>query len=152
MAAPGGFVSAYTGSLVLGGDQRGIGGELVVNAGTLQLGTATAGCVLARKLPVRVFANATLSCPSEDALHGTVLKFDGSAGWFGKVDLDSNQSYSRLYVRDYPETPEWRNLLRGTYGSSESSAEFVRDDLFTGNGTLIVTSDDIIKPTMLIMR
>lgn len=152
VTAPGGFVAAYTGFLTLGGDQTGIGDEIVVNAGTLQLGTATAGCTLARKLPVRVFANATLSCPSADSLYGTVLKFDGSAGWFGKVDLASNQSCSRLYVRDYPETPEWQNLVRGTYGSSESGAEFVRDDLFTGTGTLTVTSDDIIKPTMLIMR
>ena len=152
VTAPGGFVAAYTGHLVLGGDQTGIGDELVVNAGTLQLGTAANGCTLKRDLPVRVFANATLALPHENDLTGTVLQFDGAAGWFGKADLATNQRCRRLYWRDYPETPEWQNLPRGTYGSSDSSAEFVRDDLFTGTGVLTVASDDAVQPSLLLFR
>ena len=149
VTAPGGFVAAYTGHLILGGNQTGIGDELVVNAGTLQLGTATSGCSLARELPVRIFANATLALPAENALTGTVLQFDGSAGWFGKANLIADQRCRKLYVRDYPEAPEWENLPRGTYGSSESAAEFIRDDLFTGTGVLSVLSDDMRQPLLI---
>ena len=146
ITAPGGFVAAYTGTLVLGGDQTGIDGELVVNAGTLQLGSSANGCTLKRDLPIRIYANATLELPRENALKGTVLQFDGAAGWFGKVNLASNQRCRMLSVRDYPEAPEWQNLPLGTYGSSESEAEFVRDDLFTGTGVLMVANDD---PTII---
>ena len=149
VTAPGGFVAAYTGHLILGGNQTGIGDELVVNAGTLQLGTATSGCSLARELPVRIFANATLALPAENALTGTVLQFDGAAGWFGKANLIADQRCRKLYVRDYPEAPEWDNLPRGTYGSSESAAEFIRDDLFTGTGVLSVLSDDMRQPLLI---
>ena len=38
------------------------------------------------------------------------------------------------------ESTEWTTLPQGTYGSSASAAEFVRDDLFTGSGTLTVGS------------
>ena len=56
--------------------------------------------------------------------------------------------------RDYPKTPEWQSLPRGTYGSSDSgvSGEFVRDDLFSGTGTLRVVSDDRIDPSVMILR
>ena len=154
VTAPGGFVAAYTGYLTLGGSQTNIADEIAVNAGTLALGDATHACSLAKNLPIRVFANATLSLPNGDSTTGNVLKLDGAAGWFGKVELPSGVTASckKLYVRDYPETPEWQSLVRGTYGSSESSAEFVRDDLFTGSGVLTVRSDDVIQPTMFIVK
>ena len=60
----------------------------------------------------------------------------------------------KAYVRDYPDSPEWETLPRGVYGSSESSAtgEFVRDDLFTGSGTLEVITDDRVVPSLMIFR
>ena len=163
VTAPGGFVAAYTGHLVLGGSQTNILDELVVNAGTLQLGTATTPCRLAKNLPIRIYANATLSLPNADSTAGKILRFDGAAGWFGKVNLPDSVAASckKAFFRDYPESPEWQTLERGFYGSSDSGVEalatvthpaFVRDDLFTGTGTLKIVSDDRIPPTLMILR
>ena len=153
VTAPGGFVAAYTGNLVLGGNQTNILGEIAVNAGTLTLGDAERACSLAKGLNVRVYANATLSLPNADSLTGKTLQMDGAAGWFGKVEIASGVAAQckKVYWRDYPETSEWQSLPRGTYGSSESAAtgEFVRDDLFTGAGTLKVVTDDCVDPTIL---
>ena len=152
-SAPGGFVSAYSGNLVLGGDQTGIGDELAVNAGSLALGSATGACNLAKDLPIRLFAGATLKLPNANSTGGTLLHFDGSAGWFGKVEIPSGVTAKckKAYWRDYPETPEWQSLPRGVYGSSESAAQFVRDDLFSGQGTLQIVADDCIDATMLLI-
>ena len=156
VTAPGGFVAAYTGNLVLGGDQTGIGDELVVNAGTLQLGTADRACRLAKDLPVRVYANATLKLPNAYSTGGKFIQFDGAAGWFGKVEIADGVAAKckKAFIRDYPESPEWETLPRGVYGSSDSAATgaFVRDDLFAGTGTLEVVSDDRIQSTLMILR
>jgi len=58
----------------------------------------------------------------------------------------------KAYWRDWPKTPEWQSLPRGVYGSSESGAPNVRDDLFAGMGMLKVTSDDCIDPVLMILR
>ncbi len=163
VTAPGGFVAAYTGHLVLGGNQTNILDEVVVNAGTLQLGTAESSCRLARDIPIRIFANATLRIPNDGSTMKNILRFDGSAGWFGKVELPDGVAASckKAFFRDYPETPEWQTLERGFYGSSDSGVEalatvthpaFVRDDLFAGTGTLKIVSDDRIPPTIMILR
>ena len=95
---------------------------------------------LAEGLPVRIYANATLSVPHADSLKGTILKMDGAAGWFGTVEIPAGveANCEKLFVRDYPDSPEWTELRRGTYGSSESPAQFARDDLFSGGGVLYV--------------
>ena len=154
VTAPGGFVSAYTGNLVLGGDQTGIGDEIAVNAGTLILGTAESTCSLATELPIRIFANATLKLPNADSTNGAIVKFDGAAGWFGKVEVPAGVAAKcrRAYWRDYPETQEWQVLKRGIYGSSESGAPNVRDDLFVGAGTLQVLRDDSAIPLIIFVR
>ena len=156
VTAPGGFVMAYTGHLVLGGNQTNILDELVVNAGTLQLGTATTSCRLRKELPIRIYANATLKLPNADSTSGKILQFDGAAGWFGKVEVGEGVAAKckKAFIRDYPESPEWETLPRGVYGSSASAAtgEFVRDDLFTGSGTLEVITDDRVVPTLMIFR
>ena len=163
VTAPGGFVMAYTGHLVLGGNQTNILDELVVNAGSLTLGSATTPCRLAKNLPIRIYANATLKLPNADSTGGKLLYFDGAAGWFGKVEIAEGVAaqVKKAFVRDYPESPEWEALPRGFYGSSESGVEalatvthpaFVRDDLFSGTGTLKVVADDRIPPTLMILR
>ena len=153
VTAPGGFVAAYTGYLTLGGSQTNIADEIAVNAGTLALGDADHACSLAKDLPVRVYANATLSVPNAASLNGAILRMDGAAGWFGKVEIPSGVAAKckKAYWRDYPETPEWQSLPRGVYGSSESAAQFVRDDLFSGQGTLQIVADDCTIPTMLLI-
>ncbi len=154
VTAPGGFVAAYTGNLVLGGDQTGIGDEIAVNAGSLQLGTADNSCQLAKDLPIRIYANATLKLPNDSSTTGNILKFDGAAGWFGKVEVPEGVAAKckKAYWRDYPETAEWQVLKRGIYGSSESGAPNVRDDLFSGAGTLQILRDDSTMPFFIRVR
>ena len=144
VTAPGGFVAAYTGYLTLGGSQTNIADEIAINAGTLALGDASRACTLTKDLPIRIFANATLKLPNDSSTTGSILKFDGSAGWFGKVEVPEGVAAKcqKAYWRDYPETEAWQYLKRGVYGSSESGAPNVRDDLFSGKGTLEVLRDD----------
>ena len=68
------------------------------------------------------------------------------------VTLEADTSCKKLYVRNWPARPDWKTLPRGTYGSSESGARFVRDDLFSGPGVLDVKTDDLIDPTLMILR
>ena len=138
VSAPGGFVSCYTGNLELGGNQTGIADEIVVSGGTLALGDAEHGITLADNLPIRVCAGAKLILPKSGAVEKCPLKIDGSAEAFGKVELPVNQTCASLAVRDVFESDEWTTLPDGTYGSSDSGAKFVRDDLFIGPGVLMV--------------
>jgi len=138
VTAAGGFVNTYTGNLVLGGDQTGIAGEIVVNSGSLALGNSEYGIQLTNNLPVRVCAGATLKPVAAKSIEKASLKIDGSGGAFGKVELSRSQTCASLAVRDVYESTEWTTLPSGTYGSSESAAEFVRDDLFVGPGVLTV--------------
>ena len=138
VSAPGGFVSTYTGNLELGGDQTGIADEIVVAGGCLALGNSEYGIQLKAGLPVRVCAGATLKPVAAKAIERAALRIDGSAEAFGKVELSRSQICASLAVRDVYESTEWDDLPEGTYGSSESAAEFVRDDIFTGPGVLRV--------------
>ena len=138
VTAPGGLVSTYTGNLVLGGDQTGIANEIVVNGGTLALGDAEHGITLADNLPIRVCAGAKLVLPKRNAIAKSQIKIDGAGDAFGTVVLAADQICASLAVRDVFESAAWTTLPEGTYGSSESAAEFVRDDIFTGPGVLRV--------------
>ena len=139
VTAAGGFVSAYPGNLCLVGDQTGIADEIAVNGGTLAIGTADADCSLAVGVPIRVCAGAKLLLPTEtNAVAASSIKLDGAGKNSAKVILPVNQTCASLAVRDVFESDEWTTLPSGTYGSSESAAEFVRDDLFVGPGVLTV--------------
>ena len=138
VTAAGGFVSAYPGNLCLVGDQTGIADEIAVNGGTLAIGTAGADCSLADILPIRVCRGAKLFLPKSNAVANNPLKIDGSGGAFGAVELPVDQRIASVAVRDVFESTEWTTLPAGTYGSSGSGAEFVRDDLFVGPGVLTV--------------
>ena len=138
VTAAGGFVKSWTGNLELGGDQTGIADEIAVNAGTLALGSAEYGITLADGLPIRVCAGAKLILPSHNAVANNPLKIDGSGDAFGTVELPVDQSIASVAIRDVFESTEWTTLPAGTYGSSGSGAEFVRDDLFAGPGVLTV--------------
>lgn len=153
VTAPGGFVAGYCGYLQLGGDQTGIADEIVINAGTLILGSATTPCAINPNMEVRLVAGANLSIPIAGALNTSTLRLDGHAGYYGKVNIAEGveEKVGRIYVRDYPDESEWTSLPRGTYGSSESNAEFVDDTLFSGKGVLKVMSDDVLEPTLILM-
>ena len=158
VTAPGGFVAAHTGALILGGNQTGIANEIAVNAGALQLGTAESACQLARDLPIRIFANATLKLPNASSTTGNILKFDGAAGWFGKLEVPSGVAAKcrKAYWRDYPETQEWQNLKRGVYTGNEATAlatgAIYDPDHFAGTGTLTVLKDDSTQPLLIWLR
>ena len=141
VTADGGFVKAYTGNLILGGEQTGIAGELVVNSGTLALGSGTNDCALAKNLPVRVSTGATLVLTQAKTLKRSPVYLDSVGDVSGRIDLSGVESASvrKLLVRDLTQGDEWTVLRSGTYGSSGSNAEFVRDDLFVGNGILNVS-------------
>ena len=139
VTAAGGFVSAYPGNLCLVGDQTGIADEIAVNGGTLAIGTADADCSLAVGIPIRVCTGAKLLLPTvTNAVAASSIKLDGAGKNSAKVILPVNQTCASLAVRDVYESNEWTTLPEGTYGSSESAAEFVRDDLFVGPGVLRV--------------
>ena len=123
-----------------------------MNAGVLTLGTAQRGCSLRRGLDVRVCAGAELVVPRANALRSTFLRLDAAGGQHGMVTLDANTTCKKLYVRDWPASPEWEMLPRGTYGSSESGAANVRDDLFARTGVLDVRTDDRTDSTLMIFR
>lgn len=159
VTAPGGFVSSYSGALVLGGNQTGIGGELVVNAGVLTLGTADLSCSLANNLPIRICAGATLAVPRADAVKKNLLQFDGAAAQFGKVEVPEGIAAKcwKAYWRDYPETREWQNLSRGVYTGDEATAlanpKVVYDpEHFSGAGTLEVLRDDLAMPLVIRLK
>ena len=142
--APGGFVSAFTGCLLLGGDQTGIAGEIAVNAGTLVLGTDDEACVLESGVPVRIFANAAVRLVRADTLAGNEILFDGAAGSFGRVELPDGllARCAGVRVRDDPESPGWTALPDGLYTGDAGVAArlccaFV-PDLLSGEGVLCV--------------
>ena len=138
VTAAGGFVSAYPGNLCLVGDQTGIADEIAVNGGTLAIGTSENECLLTAGLLVRVCRGAKLLANHANSLNGIAVKLDGAGGDFAKVILPGDRICASLAVRDVYESTEWDDLPEGTYGSSESAAEFVRDDLFVGPGVLRV--------------
>ena len=158
VTALGGFVSAYSGNLILGGDQTGIAGEIAVNAGSLQLGTADNSCQLAKDMPIRIYANATLKLPNASSATGNILKFDGAAGWFGKVEVSEGVAAKcrKAYWRDYPETPEWQAIKRGVYTGDEATAlstgAIYDPDRFSGAGTVAVLKDDSTVPFVILVR
>ena len=158
VTAPGGFVSSYSGALVLGGNQTGIGSELVVNAGVLTLGTAEYGCVLANDLPIRICAGATLGLPRTDTVNRNTMWFDGAAGQFGKIEAPEGVAAKckKAYWRNYPETDEWQPILRGIYTGDATTAIVVGaiydPDHFAGTGTMEVLRDDSVTPLVIRLR
>ena len=129
-----------------------------MNAGALILGSSANSCQLAKDLPIRIFANATLKLPNASSTTGNILKFDGAAGWFGKVKVPSGVAAKcrKAYWRDYPETPEWQNLKRGVYTGDEATAlatgAIYDPDHFADAGTLNVLKDDSTQPLLIWLR
>ena len=158
VTAPGGFVSSYSGALVLGGSQTNIAGEIVVNAGVLTLGTAEYDCKLASDLPIRICAGATLGLPRTDTVNRNTMWFDGAAGQFGKIEVTKGVAAKckKAYWRDYPETDEWHPILRGIYTGDAATALAVGaiydPDHFSGTGTMEVLRDDSVIPLVLRLR
>lgn len=152
VTAPGGLVFGYTGYALLAGDQTGIDDELVVNAGTLDLGSQDKAMACTLDVPVRILANATVKL-NNAAMSSSDVYFDDIAGYTGKIELNAAETRCRkLFVRDTPEETEWTALPAGTYGASGSGAENVDDTRFSGTGILTVSSaGDAVGAMIIVM-
>lgn len=149
--AQGGLVFGYTGYALLAGDQTGVDDELVVNAGTLDLGSQDKSVACTLDVPVRILANATVKMNNVSMAKSDVY-FDDIAGYTGKIQLNANSTCQKLYVRDTPEETEWTSLPRGTYGATGSGATNIDDARFSGSGILTVRKDDLATGLMLFVR
>ena len=155
--AKGGFVSAYTGYLLLGGNQTGIAKEIIVNAGTLTLGTATQTCQLATDLPISLYANTVLSLPNAESTRNNIIEFEGCADWYGKIQIPEGveAQCKKIYIRDYPEFPEFISMERGRYTGDEATAnaqDCIYDPVhFSGSGIMNVRFDDLVRPTAILI-
>ena len=150
--APGGLVFGYTGYALLAGDQTGVDDELVVNAGTLDLGSQDKSVACTLDVPVRILANATVKM-NNVSMRLSNIYLDDIAGYGGKIQLNAAETKcQKLYVRDTPEETEWTSLPAGTYGATGSGAEFIDDTRFSGTGVLTVRTDDISSGLMIFLR
>ena len=156
MVSPNGAVFSYPGDLRIGGDQTGIDDHIAVNGMRLQLGSSSNGCEI--DVPVHLHGTAKLSvnkagsfCRQDLHLydHGTPgAKFVPAAG--------TEEVVHKLWI-------DGVSMQRGYYGSSEalSSIEalathfrpaFVDDRHFSGTGWVNVMADEVLQPTILLLR
>ena len=157
IVAPKGLAISFPGYFRMGGDQTGIDEELAINGCDVTLGSETTGCTI--DVPVRLESGAAK------------LRI-GKAGSFCRQDLHLNDhagSGPKFIPAAGTEEPVHKlfvngvSVRRGYYGSSEaaeSMAEvastihpaFVDDDHFVGTGWIKVLTDEVIQPTLMILR
>ncbi len=146
LAGTAGFVKSAPGTLELHQPLDGLTGGVVVNAGRLSLvGDATFGTN-----DVSVAAGARLRLSGGRPFPARDSRLDlETREWISvhaRVELENAAPVSIHRLRVNGEC-----LPRGTYGSSESAAEFANDDLFSGPGVLRVLSDETTLPTSLLL-
>ena len=154
IVAPYGFVCAYPGYLHLVGDQTGIDGEIVINAGELTLGSGRnmngvdldLGCTI--DVPVRlVGGGAKLIVRKAGSLDPTQpIFFEDIGGYAGKIELPAGEERCRECYVDGVTIP------RGTWGATGSGAEHIDDVHFAGTGVLKVARDNLVRPTFLLIH
>ncbi|NLE41019.1 MAG: hypothetical protein GX615_04205, partial [Lentisphaerae bacterium] len=150
VAAPDGLAFCGYGNLLLSGDQTGIDGEIVVNNGTLMLGSLDGAAKAQIDADVRIVSGAsTVKVNVLGTLNKVNVHFDDVDRFSGKLELPAGQTEicRMLFIGDGEES-----MPRGTYGSSASTAEFVDDAHFTGTGVLVVTRDNFATPSVITIR
>ncbi len=147
----GGLTKMQTGTLILTSDNSGLSGMVHVSGGLLQIGDGTyAGNTGSGDVVVHAGAGLQISCDEaiDDCASLTLLNL-GPDMYFGRVILDDgiNETVKYLFCGDQPMNP-------GTYGSSESQAEYQDDRYFDGSGILTVTSsmDQSRRATLLLIH
>lgn len=153
----GGFVKSAGGTLTLHRPMDALTGGVWVGCGRLSLlDDATLG-----ENDVFVAAGAKLRIAGGDPF-GTNARLDlEDRDWIGvksKLELDSGETchVRRLYVSG-------ENRHRGYYGSSEAEPAmaalatvgfpvFVDDEMFSGPGILKIKGDDLLQPSLMILR
>ena len=157
IVAPKGLAISFPGYFRMGGDQTGIDEELAINGCDVTLGSETTGCTI--DVPVRLESGAAK------------LRI-GKAGSFCRQDLHLNDhagSGPKFIPAAETEEPVHKlfvngvSVRRGYYGSSEaaeSMAEvastthpaFVDDNHFVGTGWIKVLTDEVVQPTLMILK
>ena len=148
--APEGLAFCGYGNLLLSGDQTGIDGEIVVNNGTLMLGSLDGAAKAQIDADVRIVSGAsTVKVNVSGTLNAVNVHFDDVDRFSGKLELPAGKTETcrMLFIGD-GET----SMPRGTYGSSASAAEFVDDAHFIGTGVLAVTRDNLHAPSVISIR
>lgn len=154
MVAPYGLVSAMAGHLTICGEQTGIDGEIVINAGSLTLGLVRNNngrdlvlpCLL--DVPVRIVGGgAKLILAAGTQLDPTQnVYFEDVGGHAGKLEIPegSVETCVKCYV-------DGVTLRRGTWGATGSGADNIDDDHFAGGGVLKVKKDDLVRGLQIII-
>lgn len=147
IVAPKGAAISFPGDFVLGGNQTGIDEELAINGTRVTIGSATTDCLL--DVPVRLEGGTTkLTLRNLNTLLQQSLYLNDHATIGPKVNVASSEKVTKvnkLFING-------ESVPRGTYGSSSSSAEFVDDEHFVGDGIVQVLSDEVLRPTTIIIR
>ena len=144
--APKGMTIGYPGVLLLGGDQTGIDEEIHVANSNLILGKNTTPTTI--DVPVSLYSGkSSLTIAVPGSLSKQIVYCESATRQVPQINVafDGVELCKKLYV-------DGVNLERGTYGATGSGAEFINDRMFTGPGVLKVISDDLIRPTAIIIR
>ena len=135
LVAPEGAVFSYPLDLRIGGDQTGIDGRISVNGTDLRLGSATTACEI--DVAVHLFGgNSMLRIGKQGSFCGQDLWF-WDHGTPGSKFVPAAGTVEPVHMIRVDGVP----LKRGTWGSSESPAEFVDDNHFAGTGVAQVRID-----------
>ena len=135
IVAPEGAVFSYPLDLRIGGDQTGIDDHISVNGTDLRLGSATTGCEI--DVPVHLYGgNSMLRVGKQGSFCGQDLWFwdHGTPGSKFEPAAGTVEPVHMIRIDGVP-------LRRGTWGSSESPAEFIDDNHFAGTGVAQVQID-----------
>ena len=157
IVSPEGAVFSYPGDLHLGGDQTGIDDHIAVNGTDLRLGTATTGCQI--DVPVHVHgAFARLRIEKQGSFCKQDLYFwdHGTRGSKFEAAPGTEEPVHKLFV-------DGASMPRGYYGSSDAADSiealatplhpaFVDDDHFAGTGWIKVLTDEVVQPTLMILK
>ena len=135
-----GAVFSYPGYLDLGGDQTGIDDHIALNGTYLRLGSATTGCEI--DVPVHLHgAYSTLELMKAGSFCGQELWFwdHGTPGSRFVPAAGTTETVAKCYVDGVA-------IQRGTWGSSQSAADHVDDNHFSGTGMIEVLADEMSGP------
>lgn len=146
IVSPHGAVFSFPGYLDLGGDQTGIDDHIAVNGTYLRLGSSTTGCKI--DVPVHLYgAYSTLSVQKQGSFCRQTLYFwdHGTLGSKFIPPAGETEYVYKLYI-------DGKALLRGTWGSSESGADNVDDNHFSGTGIVRVVKDDSAVPLVIRLK
>ena len=157
IVAPKGLAISFPGYFRMGGDQTGIDEEIAVNGCDVTLGSSSTGCQI--DVPVRLESGAaTLRIGKPGSFCRQDLYLNDHAGFGPKFvsAAGTEEVVHKLFVNGV-------SVPRGYYGSSEAESSFaaladhahpafVDDRHFSGTGWVKVMTDEVVQPTLLILK